>query len=143
MMAPLVMLPTQIGMFLGVKYMCDLPLPQLAAESWQWIPSLTVADPTYMLPLINMVLVQGTLWLAQKDSATEKAGHTLNAFRVIALTGLPVMSTLPAVRVVFVLSSWYSYAHFHSRPLISWFLPNHFSASSNQPHCERTSFVVP
>ena len=59
-MAPLVQLPVSMGLFLGVKKLCDFPLEQLKVGGLGWITDLTVADPTYSLPLgmVAMIYVQ-------------------------------------------------------------------------------------
>lgn len=57
LVTPLVQLPVTIGMFLGIRQLCDLPLEQLKVGGFGWIMDLTVPDPTYMLPLAMIALV--------------------------------------------------------------------------------------
>jgi YidC/Oxa1 family membrane protein insertase len=102
---PLSMLPVQLGLFFAVKRLCDTPLPQLAAESWQWIPSLASPDPTWLLPILSAASIQASLAIGVKDAANEKAGHTMNAIRVISVVGLPFMVTLDAVSLWFYCSN--------------------------------------
>jgi YidC/Oxa1 family membrane protein insertase len=102
---PLSMLPVQLGLFFAVKRLCDTPLPQLAAESWQWIPSLASPDPTWLLPILSAASIQASLAIGVKDAANEKAGHTMNAIRVISVVGLPFMVTLDAVSLRFYCSN--------------------------------------
>ena len=54
---PLVQLPVSLGLFFGIKRLCDLPLEQLKVGGLGWITDLTVPDPTYVLPLAMAVLV--------------------------------------------------------------------------------------
>ena len=55
--APFIQLPVTLGMFFGVKKLCDLPLEQLKYGGFAWVPDLTVADPTWALPIIATVLM--------------------------------------------------------------------------------------
>ena len=50
-------LPISLGVFLGVKKICDLPLEQLTNSGVTFIPDLTVSDPTMVLPLAFFVLM--------------------------------------------------------------------------------------
>lgn len=56
-LAPFIQLPVTLGMFFGMKKMCDLPLEQLKYSGFEWIPDLTVTDPTWTLPIIATVLM--------------------------------------------------------------------------------------
>lgn len=56
-LSPFVQLPVTLGMFFGVKSLCDLPLEQLKWSGLAWIPDLTVVDPTWTLPIIATVLM--------------------------------------------------------------------------------------
>jgi YidC/Oxa1 family membrane protein insertase len=105
--APLTMLPAQLGLFFGVKRMSDLPLPSLAADTWAWLPSLAAADPMWLLPIMNTVAIQATLYMSLKDAPTEKGAHMINAFRVLSLTGLPVMLNFSSVSTFFHLHRMY------------------------------------
>lgn len=49
---PIAQVPVTIGMFFAVKRLCDLPLEQLKYSGLALIPDLTVADPTWMLPML-------------------------------------------------------------------------------------------
>lgn len=64
---PLVQLPPAIGLFLGVKGMCALPVEQLKHSGMSLIPDLTLVsgtaafDPYYVLPLIGCVALNAQL----------------------------------------------------------------------------------
>ena len=49
---PLAQIPVTLGMFFGVKGMCDLPVPQLKQSGLDFVSDLTVPDPTYILPVL-------------------------------------------------------------------------------------------
>jgi YidC/Oxa1 family membrane protein insertase len=59
MMAPMIQLPISLGLFLGLKKMCDLPVAQLTQSGLEWLPDLTVSGPYYILPTI--VALSGNL----------------------------------------------------------------------------------
>lgn len=57
LMTPLVQAPISMGLFFGIKRLCDFPLEQLKIGGFGWITDLTVADPTYALPLAMLALI--------------------------------------------------------------------------------------
>jgi len=67
---PLVQLPFTIGMFLGVRKMCLLPVEQLHDSGVSWLPDLTMADPTGILPVVfaTTMFWQVTVSLSQRES---------------------------------------------------------------------------
>jgi len=48
---PFVQIPVTLGMFFGVKKMCELPVPQLLNSGLDILPNLTVPDPYMVLPI--------------------------------------------------------------------------------------------
>ena len=48
----------QFGFFIGLRRMCTLPVEQLTTGGFGWITDLTAADPLYILPIANLVLIQ-------------------------------------------------------------------------------------
>ena len=52
-----VQLPVTIGLFLGVKRMCDLPVEQLKVSGVSFLTDLTVPDPTWVLPILGAVVM--------------------------------------------------------------------------------------
>ena len=54
---PLVQMPVSLGLFFGIKRLCDFPLEQLKFGGFGWITDLTVPDPTYVLPLAMAILI--------------------------------------------------------------------------------------
>jgi YidC/Oxa1 family membrane protein insertase len=53
----LVQIPVTLGMFFGVKKICEFPVEQLKYSGIDMIPDLTIADPTWMLPVLCTVLI--------------------------------------------------------------------------------------
>jgi YidC/Oxa1 family membrane protein insertase len=91
LLAPIAMLPAQLGLFFAAKRLAEMPWPSLASESWMWIPSLAAADPLWLLPVLNTVAIQMQLYISLQDAATEKAAHTVNALRAMSVAGVPVL----------------------------------------------------
>lgn len=61
---PMLQIPLGFGCFRIVRAMTALPVPALAMETAGWIKDLTIADPTYILPMI----AAGTLCLSLRVS---------------------------------------------------------------------------
>lgn len=59
---PFVQLPVTLGMFFGIKRMCDVGVPQLKYDSGVSLwPDLTVPDPTYILPIVSTAVMNLSL----------------------------------------------------------------------------------
>jgi len=61
LVTPFVQLPVSIGIFFGLKKLCEFPLEQLKVGGLGWIMDLTVPDPTYVLPLAMAALINAQL----------------------------------------------------------------------------------
>lgn len=57
LVTPFVQIPISIGLFLGIKRLCDFPLEQLKVGGYGWITDLTVSDPTYALSVAMLALI--------------------------------------------------------------------------------------
>ncbi|CAG8316167.1 unnamed protein product [Penicillium nalgiovense] len=88
-MLPMLQIPLGFGCFRVVRAMTALPVPALATETAGWIKDLTVADPTYMLPMI----AAGTLCLSLRKGGESGAMPMMQteAGKYIVY-GFPVMS---------------------------------------------------
>jgi YidC/Oxa1 family membrane protein insertase len=51
-LAPFVQLPVTLGLFFGVKKMCELPVVQMTHSGLGILPDLTVPDPYMILPIL-------------------------------------------------------------------------------------------
>lgn len=49
LVGPVFQLPVALGMFIGLKKMCELPVPQLTVSGMDWLPDLTAVDPTGLM----------------------------------------------------------------------------------------------
>jgi YidC/Oxa1 family membrane protein insertase len=57
--------PLQLGLFFGIKKLCDYPVIQLTQSGFPWYPDLTATDPYYVLPVLSALLLQYSIkvWL--------------------------------------------------------------------------------
>ncbi|KZP16259.1 hypothetical protein FIBSPDRAFT_696197, partial [Athelia psychrophila] len=114
MLAPIVQLPVVLGLFIGIKGMCEHPVAQLAASFSAVLPNLSdltmltsAADPYLLLPLLSVVLMNAQMRLAvrETDPAKPAAPHIFNALRVIAPFGAICMTWLPVGVMVSMLTT--------------------------------------
>jgi YidC/Oxa1 family membrane protein insertase len=100
LMIPAVQIPVTFGMFIGIKNMCSLPVEQMKWSGLQWLPDLTVADPTWVLPILGVALVniQIPFGAAEMDLKTRPSlPHIMNAMRVLSVASIFVTIFLPSV----------------------------------------------
>ncbi|KAJ6556886.1 60Kd inner membrane protein-domain-containing protein [Mycena sp. CBHHK59/15] len=98
MMAPLIQLPISLGMFFGIKKMCELPVAQLTQSGFALLPDLTMPGPHYVLPLLLAASGNAQLMLGSHDMDTSRPalGHVMNAMRIVSFLVVPWMDRLPS-----------------------------------------------
>ncbi|KAJ7669214.1 60Kd inner membrane protein-domain-containing protein [Mycena polygramma] len=98
LVAPMVQIPISIGMFFGVKKMCELPVMQFTQSGFAWLPDLTVSGPYYILPL--MVALSGNLMISMgardMDPSRPSMGHVMNVIRIVTFLAIYWMDRFPA-----------------------------------------------
>ncbi|KAH9852954.1 60Kd inner membrane protein-domain-containing protein [Lenzites betulinus] len=106
-LAPFIQLPVTLGMFFGVKKLCDLPVEQLKYSGFEWVPDLTVIDPTYTLPIIATILMNVQISVTMRDlvGSTPQAGHIMNFLRILTTGSVFLMANLNAGVLVYLISS--------------------------------------
>lgn len=52
-----VQITVQLGFFIGLRRMCELPVEQLKTGGLGWITDLTVPDPYFILPVLNTITI--------------------------------------------------------------------------------------
>ncbi|EIW56459.1 membrane insertase OXA1 [Trametes versicolor FP-101664 SS1] len=106
-LAPFVQLPVTLGMFFGVKKLCDLPVEQLKFSGFEWVPDLTVLDPTYTLPIIATVLMNVQISVSMRDlvGQTPQMGHIMNFLRILTTGSVFLMANLTSGVLVYLISS--------------------------------------
>ncbi|KAF8889103.1 60Kd inner membrane protein-domain-containing protein [Infundibulicybe gibba] len=105
-LTPFVQIPVTLGLFFGVKKMCELPVIQLTHSGLDMLPDLTVADPYMILPValcaaVNMQITVGASELNLKERP--EMGHIMNGLRVLSVLGIYVMSSFPSGLMVSLL----------------------------------------
>ncbi|KAJ7054703.1 60Kd inner membrane protein-domain-containing protein [Mycena amicta] len=98
MLAPMIQLPVSLGMFFGIKRMCELPLIQLTQSGFEWLPDLTQPGPYYILPILVAASGNALLLLSARDmdSSRPSMGHLLNIFRVVSVLAIYWMQIFPS-----------------------------------------------
>jgi len=108
LVVPLVQIPVTLGMFFGVKNMCTLPVEQLKWSGIEFLPDLTVADPTWILPIVMTALVniQIPLGAAEMDFKSRPGmAHLMNGLRVLSVAAFAITATFPAGLVVSLITT--------------------------------------
>ncbi|KIM41871.1 hypothetical protein M413DRAFT_445082 [Hebeloma cylindrosporum] len=94
---PMIQMPITLGVFFGVKKLCTLE--QLQISGLSFLPDLTVADPTYILPTVMLAAIHTQIYLGVRDiNTTERPGmgHLMNGIRVISAVSIPFMAAFPS-----------------------------------------------
>ncbi|GJE89000.1 hypothetical protein PsYK624_050890 [Phanerochaete sordida] len=105
MVPPFAQIPITLGMFFGVKRMCDLPVPQLQQSGVSFWQDLTIPDPTYLLPILATAGMNIGLSLGMRDmAASETTPHLINGLRILSILGVLLMLKLPAGVLVHLLT---------------------------------------
>ncbi|KAF5375426.1 hypothetical protein D9615_007933 [Tricholomella constricta] len=107
-LVPFVQIPVTLGMFFGLKKMCDLPLPQLMNSGLDILPNLTVADPYMILPVALCAAVNLQISIGAAElNLTERPemGHIMNGLRLLSIAGVWVMSAFPSGLMVSLLTT--------------------------------------
>lgn len=102
LMVPLVQIPVTLGIFFGVRNMCSLPVEQLKWSGVEFLPNLTIADPTWILPIVMTALVniQIPIGAAEMDFKSRPGmAHLMNGLRVLSVAAFAVTATFPAVSI--------------------------------------------
>ncbi|RKO95205.1 hypothetical protein CAUPRSCDRAFT_1421, partial [Caulochytrium protostelioides] len=110
-MVSLVQLPVFIGLFFAIRDMCQIPVPGLATGGTAWFTDLTLADPTYVLP----VVASSTMWLVMELNAENSPTDQM---RSTAMKNL--------MRGGLLLSLFVTY-HFPAGVFVYWVTANAFS----------------
>ncbi|TFY51939.1 hypothetical protein EVJ58_g10294 [Rhodofomes roseus] len=90
----------------GVSMASMALLPLLKYSGLSYLPDLTVADPTGVLPIAAAVLVNLQLTLGAREMiASPQTAHLVNLFRVMSLVSIPLCWNLPTGTMVYIITS--------------------------------------
>lgn len=100
-MAPLLMqAPLFIGFFSALRSLAEAGVPSLARGGAAWFHDLTVADPTYGLPLLSAAIFLLTVELNAADGMQGQDPATMrkmkNFMRFLAVALVPLTASMPA-----------------------------------------------
>ncbi|KAL4801612.1 60Kd inner membrane protein-domain-containing protein [Aspergillus unguis] len=103
----LVQVPIGFGCYRVISNMASLPVPALAEEKYAWLTDLTVADPTYALPLLASTVLYLSL---RKGGEVGAAQPNMESIRKAINYGMPVISfmfvmSFPAALQVYFLTT--------------------------------------
>ncbi|RDB17775.1 Mitochondrial inner membrane protein OXA1L [Hypsizygus marmoreus] len=96
---PFIQFPVTLGMFFGVKKMCDLPVEQLTQSGLDLLPNLAVPDPYMILPILLCAAVNTQISVGAAElNLTDRPemGHIMNGLRLLSVAGIWVMSAFPS-----------------------------------------------
>ncbi|KAJ8489373.1 hypothetical protein ONZ45_g13615 [Pleurotus djamor] len=106
LVTPFVQLPVTLGIFFGLKKMCNLPVEQLKDSGVSWLPDLTVPDPYGVLPWALMLVVNLQISAGAREMNLKERpemGHLMNGLRILTLGGVYVMGDFPSGLMVSLL----------------------------------------
>jgi hypothetical protein len=95
LLLPFVQMPLFVSFFFGLQRMVEI-FPDYTSGGTLWFENLAVADPTYMLPIINGF----TFFLVFESNSDLKAKQPqmMIFFRAMALFMIPITATFQSVR---------------------------------------------
>ncbi|KAJ7698460.1 60Kd inner membrane protein-domain-containing protein [Mycena metata] len=98
LMAPVVQFPVSLGMFFGIKKMCELPVMQFTQSGFDLLPDLTAPGPYFILPALVAISGNAMITVGMRDMDTSRPmmGHVMNIFRVVSILAIYWMSTFPS-----------------------------------------------
>jgi len=105
-LSPFIQVPVTLGVFFGVKTMCQLPVPQLTHSGLSILQDLTVPDPYMVLPIafcaaVNLQISVGTAEL--NLHGRPGMAHLMNGLRILSVLGIFVMNSFPSGLLVSLL----------------------------------------
>lgn len=98
-LAPFVQVPVTLGLFFGIKKICELPVEQLKNSGLDILPDLTVADPYFVLPIIATLAINLQISAGVKEmnlAERPEMGHFMNLLRVLSVVGIYFLGNLPS-----------------------------------------------
>lgn len=92
--------PTFLCFFAGLRHLAAAKVPSMMDGGALWFTDLTVADPTYALPILSSLTFLATVELGAADGMQGQPPETLRkmkmAMRALAVIIVPVTMTMPA-----------------------------------------------
>ncbi|KAF1962467.1 hypothetical protein CC80DRAFT_161496 [Byssothecium circinans] len=125
---PIAGMVTGFGAFRCLRGMSELPVPGMTTESFLWINDLTVADPTYALPVLTAGLMYAVIKMGGETGMNTEA--TVTSMQKQMQFVLPIVMAVftsfqpAAVQIYFFLSAFMAggTAHLLKQPAVRRFL---------------------
>lgn len=112
-----------------------------------WFPDLTVADPTYALPVLTSLTFLATVELGAADGMQGQSADMLknlkNFMRGLAVVMVPFTASLPAVRFCRMSHHLYSLLFFKLCELASWLRSTQWASTQPLVLMRRSRKVCP
>ncbi|KAF9149583.1 Mitochondrial inner membrane protein oxa1l [Linnemannia schmuckeri] len=100
LMLPLLQAPVMISFYLALRDMANLPVPQFKEGGISWFTDLTVADPTYVLPVASSLGFLAIMELGSEAGGVAQPKAMKNVMRVMAVAMVPLTMNFPSVSLL-------------------------------------------
>lgn len=97
LMLPLLQAPVMISFYLALRDMANLPVPQFREGGISWFTDLTIADPTYVLPVASSLGFLAIMELGSEAGGVAQPKAMKNVMRVMAVAMVPLTMNFPSV----------------------------------------------
>lgn len=94
---PLIQAPIMISFYLALRDMANLPVPQFQDGGLAWFTDLTIADPTYVLPVASSLGFLAIMELGSEAGGVAQPKAMKNVMRVMAVAMVPLTMNFPSV----------------------------------------------
>ncbi|KAI9204844.1 60Kd inner membrane protein-domain-containing protein, partial [Polychytrium aggregatum] len=91
----LAQVPVFISFFLGIRDMCNLPVPSFRTGGAYWFTDLTVEDPTQILPMLATAGIITSFGAASATGATPVSTPLIIGISVVSLLAYGVTKSFP------------------------------------------------
>ncbi|KAK3838306.1 MAG: 60Kd inner membrane protein-domain-containing protein [Linnemannia elongata] len=105
LMLPLLQAPVMISFYLALRDMAHLPVPQFREGGVSWFTDLTIADPTYVLPVASSLGFLAIMELGSEAGGVAQPKAMKNVMRVMAVAMVPLTMNFPSAIFVYWLTS--------------------------------------
>ncbi|KAG0231263.1 Mitochondrial inner membrane protein oxa1l [Actinomortierella wolfii] len=102
---PLIQAPVMISFYLALRDMAALPVPQFQDGGLFWFKDLTVADPTYILPVASSLGFLAIMELGGEAGGVSQPKAVKNVMRFMAVAMVPLTMNFSSAIFVYWLTS--------------------------------------
>ncbi|KAF9407275.1 Mitochondrial inner membrane protein oxa1l [Podila epigama] len=102
---PLLQAPVMISFYLALRDMAQLPVPQFKDGGLGWFTDLTIADPSYVLPVASSLGFLAIMELGSEAGGVSQPKAMKNVMRFMAVAMVPLTMEFPAAIFVYWLTS--------------------------------------